>query len=121
LSSIVSVTKTDAKAIRPFTPFSGFTRLPRRGVIVWSTVLGRAGSPTEFRHIAWPPRLRTFRLDRAWEGQPAPNIQQRLTFGAVRGWNIDVRVYFATQHPDKALLDKTQAELNRLELPPRHA
>jgi hypothetical protein len=61
--------------------------------------------------------LAGFRLDRMWEGQPAPNIQQRLRWATVAGWHLDVRVYFATQHPGKALLASAQAELNRLLLP----
>jgi hypothetical protein len=35
----------------------------------------------------------------------------------VGGWNLDVRVYFGTQHPSKPLLASVQAELNRLTLP----
>jgi hypothetical protein len=46
-------------------------------------------------------------------------VQQRLKWGVVNGWDIDVRVYFATQHPDKQLLRKAQAQLNRLVLPSR--
>ncbi|HMI98487.1 MAG TPA: hypothetical protein VK488_01500 [Gaiellaceae bacterium] len=61
--------------------------------------------------------MATFRLDRGWEGQPATNIQQRLRWVAVGGWNLDVRVYFATQHPDEALLRQAQAELDRLVFP----
>jgi hypothetical protein len=36
---------------------------------------------------------------------------------AVSGWRLDVRVYFATQHPSKRLLRVTQAEMNRMRLP----
>jgi hypothetical protein len=61
----------------------------------------------------------TFRVDRAWEGQPAPNAQQRLRWGTAAGWNLNVRVYFATQHPDRRLRMKAEAELARLRLPPR--
>ena len=67
--------------------------------------------------LSWPLRLSTFRVDRGWEGQPAPNVQQRLEFGTVRGLKLDARVYFATQHPDRALLRKAQRELDRLRLP----
>jgi hypothetical protein len=49
--------------------------------------------------------------------QPAPNIQQRLRWVRIKGWQLDVRVYFATQHPSKRLLAEAQAELDRLMLP----
>jgi hypothetical protein len=67
--------------------------------------------------MKWPPVLSTLRVDHSWEGQPAPNIQQRLIFGSAGGWDLSVRVYFATQHPDRKLLADAQAELNRLVLP----
>src|SRR5437763_8289673 len=103
--------------MRPFRPFGGFTRLSRRGILVWATSYGR-GTTKEFPRIAWPPRLRAFRVDRAWEGQPAAKIQERLEAGSVHGFRLDIRVYFATQHPDAKLLSDAQIELNRLRLPP---
>ena len=115
---VVAVTARDAAAMQPFIPFTGFKRLSRRGIIVWATTLGRAReSSSSFAPLSWPPRLATFRLDHGWEGQPAPNIQQRLTWGSFSGWNFDVRVYFATQHPDRMLVRDAQAELRRLLLP----
>ncbi len=70
-----------------------------------------------FGRSAWPLPLSTFRVDRSWEGQPASNVQQRLRWAAVHGWHLDVRVYFATQHPGKRLLRTAQQELDRLLLP----
>lgn len=35
-------------------------------------------------------------------------------WASVEGWWLEVRVYFATQHPSRALLAEAQAELNRL-------
>ena len=67
--------------------------------------------------MAWPPRLSSLRVHRGGEGQPAPNVQQRLRFGSVRGWDLDVRVYFGTQHPGRRLLGLAGAELRRLRLP----
>jgi hypothetical protein len=114
-SSVVAVTIRDRAVAHPFAPFVGFKRLSPRGIIVWATTLGRNRSG--FRRLRWPLRLSIFRVDRGWEGQPAPNIQQRLIFGAVDGWDLDVRVYFATQKPDKRLLKKAQRQLWRLRLP----
>ncbi len=120
---VIAVTARDAAALQPFAPFVGFKRLRPQGILVWATTLGRAG-PTSpfpsFPRAKWPLRLSTFRLDRGWEGQPAPNIQQRLRWAAVGGWNLDVRVYFATQHPNKKLVGDAQAELGRLLLPSTH-
>jgi len=114
-SMLVAATRRDVAVLHPFAPFTGLKRLSSRGILVWATTIGRGRSG--FARIKWPPVLSAFRVDHGWEGQPAPNIQQRLQFGAVHGWDLDVRVYFATQHPDKRLLQKAQAELRRL-LPP---
>ena len=32
------------------------------------------------------------------EGQPAANVQQRVWVRSVHGWDLDIRVFFATQH-----------------------
>jgi hypothetical protein len=119
-SMTIAVTAGAAAVLRPFAPFLGFTRLRPRGIIIWTTTIGAvATSPfAPFPRASWPLRLSDFRLDRGWEGQPAPNIQQRLRAVSVRGWNVEVRVYFATQHPGRKLLDEAQAELDRL-VPPR--
>lgn len=116
-SMIVAVTGTDVGAVRPFAPFTSLTRLSSSGILVWATTIGR-NRPT-FAAMQWPPRLSRFRVDNGWEGQPAANVQQRLEWGVVNGWDMDVRVYFAIQHPDKQLLRKAQAQLNRLVLPSR--
>ncbi len=116
-SMVVAVTAPDVAAVRPFAPFTSFRRLSPRGIIVWATAIGR-NRPT-FTRMRWPPLLSSFRVDHGWEGQPAPNLQQRLKWGAVGGWDMDVRVYFATQHPDRQLLRVAQAELDRLSLPSR--
>jgi hypothetical protein len=118
-SSIVAVTSPDAALLHPFSPFVGFTALSREGVVVWATTISRAGKTRAFAPMRWPPVLASFRVDHGWEGQPAPRIQQRLRWGAAGGWDVDVRVYFGTQHPDEALIAKAQAELGRLRLAPR--
>ncbi|MFL5954352.1 MAG: hypothetical protein ACJ76I_09625 [Gaiellaceae bacterium] len=116
---MIAVTTADAAVLHPFAPFVGFKRLRPRGIVIWATTIGGvATSPfPPFPRASWPLRLSAFRIDRGWEGQPAPNIQQRLRAVSVRGWNLDVRVYFATEHPDKRLLAAAQAQLDRL-LPP---
>jgi hypothetical protein len=118
-SMVIAVTANDIALLHPFAPFVGLTRLRPRGIIIWATTIGQvATSPfPPFPHASWPLRLSAFRLDRGWEGQPAPNIQQRLRAVSIRGWNLEVRLYFATQHPDTKLLAEAQAQLNRL-LPP---
>jgi hypothetical protein len=92
-------------------------RLSPSGVLVWASTIGRGRRG--FPRMAWPPRLASFRVDRGWEGQPAPNVQQRLRFGSVGRWDLDVRVYFGTQHPGRRLIGLAQAELRRLRLPRR--
>jgi hypothetical protein len=116
-SMVVAVTARDVAVVHPFAPFTSLTRLSARGITIWATTLGR-NRPT-FRLMQWPPRLSSFRVDHGWEGQPAANVQQRLKAGVIDGWDIEVRVYFATQHPDQRLLREAQAELDRLALPSR--
>jgi hypothetical protein len=104
-------------ALTPFGVFDGLKKLDPRSALIWATTSSKAGHPFTFKRAAWPPRLKDFRLDHGWEGQPLPRIQQRLLWIAVGGWNLDIRVYFGTQHPSKALLASVQAELIRLKRP----
>jgi len=113
---VVAVTRADAAAVRPFALFDSFMRLSPSGILVWVETIGRGRANFPIRKT-WPPRLVSFRVQRSWEGQPAPNVQQRVWVGAVRGWDLDVRVYFATQHPSQALLARARAQIARLRLP----
>ena len=114
---IVTVTAPDVAAVHPFAAFTSLKRLSPTGILVWAMTIGR-NRPT-FAAMQWPPRLSSFRVDHGWEGQPAANVQQRLKWGVINGWDMDVRVYFATQHPGKKLLHEAQAQLDRLVLPTR--
>ncbi len=114
---VVAVTTRDVAAAHPFEVFTSLTRLSKNGILIWATTIGR-NRPT-FTPMQWPPRLSSFRVDHGWEGQPAANVQQRLRWGVVDGWDMDVRVYFATQHPGKKLLREAQAQLDGLTLPSR--
>jgi hypothetical protein len=115
-SLVLAVTAPDASAIHPVALFSSFKKLSPHGILLWADTVGsrRKGFPPR---STWPPRLATFRIDDGWEGQPATNIQQRIWIGSVLGWDLDVRVFFATQRPNAALRAEAQAELNRLRLP----
>jgi hypothetical protein len=115
-SLVVAVTARDASVIRPVALFGTFKELSRDGVLVWADTVGRGRKDFPPRS-AWPPRLGSFRVDHGWEGQPAPNIQQRVWVGSVQGWDLDVRIFFATQRPSSALRAQAQAELDRLRLP----
>ena len=104
-----------AASQRPFAIFTSLTRLRPTGILIWAWIEGRDDS-TPFPRASWPLRLSSVRLDHAWELQPAPNVQQRLRWLDVGGWRFDVRVYFATQRPSRALVAKAQAELDRISL-----
>jgi hypothetical protein len=95
----------------------GLERLKTDGIIIWASTIGRQGANPTFVRSRWPLRLSTFRVDHAWETQPAPNIEQRLRWVTVDGWNLDVRVYFGTQQPSRTFLKAAQTELDRLRLP----
>jgi hypothetical protein len=116
-SLVVTATATDAARLKPFALFTSLTRLRPRGIVVLAITIGRHRPSFHFPHARFPLRLSSFRVDRAWENQPAPNIQQRLRGVTVGGWDLDVRVYFATQHPDPAMLKDAQTELDRLRVP----
>jgi hypothetical protein len=100
-----------------FNFFVGLRKLTANGIVIWASTSGRGGATPVFTKSGLPLRLSSFRVDHGWEGQPAGNVQQRLRWVVVDGWHLDVRVYFGTQHPSKALLAKAQTELNRLRLP----
>jgi hypothetical protein len=109
--------RSNLAALAPFNNFDNLRHLSRNAVYLWATTAGRGGPDATFKRAEWPLRLSRFRLDRTWEGQPAPNVQQRLRWAAVRGWHLDVRVYYATQRPSGQQLRAAQQELNRLLLP----
>ena len=105
----------------PYGFTDGLERLRGNGVVIVAATIGRGGAGQGWALGRWPLRLSSFRIDRGWEGQAADNIQQRLRWVAVRGWDLDIRVYFGTQHPSTSLLASVQAELNRLTVPASRA
>jgi hypothetical protein len=114
-----ATTQTQVAGLVPLDVFTGLKHLRAKGIVLWASVEGR-GEPTfTFKRSRWPVKLSAFRLDHAWEGQPAANVEQRLDWVGVGGWRLDSRVYFGTQHPSRALVAKAQAELDRLQLPRR--
>ena len=112
-----ATTQADARGLVPLDVFQGLLRLQPGGIELWASVEGRGGPTRVFTPSVWPLRLSSFRLDHGWEGQPAATVQQRLRWASVRGWHLDVRVYFGSQHPSRALVARAQAELDRLQLP----
>ena len=112
-------TDSNVGALAPFGLFNGMVRMSRHGIIVWASTRGQ-GRPTKvFRPHPWPPRLRDFRVDGTWEGQPIRRVQHRLLWTWVEGWWLEVRVFFGSQRPRPGLLARAQAELDRLMLPRR--
>jgi hypothetical protein len=115
-SAAVAVTAGDRDVTRRF-GVARLRRLSASGIVVWVTTVGR--NRQFFMPMPWPPRLSRLGLDHRWEGQPASSILLQRGVGAVRGWDLDVRIYFATQSPGPRLLAKAQRELDRLLLPRR--
>jgi hypothetical protein len=109
--------ESNLAALAPFDFPRNLRHLSRDAIYVSAQTEKRAASSREAQSAEWPLRLSRFHVNHQWDGQPAPNVQQRLRFVAVRDWLLDVRVYFATQHPSKRLLHEAQAELDRLRLP----
>jgi len=115
-SLVVAVTAQDASAVHPVALFGSFRKLSTDGILVWADTVGHGLTGFPPRSVR-PPQLASFRIDHGWEGQPAANIEQRVWVGSVRGWDLDIRVFFATQRPNAALRANAQAELDRLRLP----
>jgi hypothetical protein len=109
--------RSNPAVLAPFDFPENLRHLSRSGILVSATTAGRGGPNGTFGRSVWPLTLSTFRVDHGWEGQPASNVQQRLRWAAVSGWHMDVRVYFATQHPSRRLLRAAQQEFDRLLLP----
>lgn len=110
--------RSDLAALAPFAFPANLLHLSRDAIYISAGTAGRGGPNRTFQRARWPLRVSGFRVDHGWEGQPARRVQQRLCWVAVRGWHLDVRVYFATQHPGHQLLRQAQRELDRLRLPP---
>lgn len=115
--TVLAVTAPDARSQQPFLAFTSLRRLRRGGVLIWADASRPDARVGPFPRARLPLRLRDFRVDHGWEGQPVPNVQQRLRWVNVAGWNLEVRVYFGTQYPSRALLARTQTEIDRLRLP----
>ena len=113
----ISPPRSNLDALVPFDVFGGLKNLEAKSALLWATTSGKGGPTHVFKSVAWPPRLRDFRVDQSWEGQPLRRVQQRLLWIATGGWRLDIRVYFGTERPSKPLLVAVQAELNRLTLP----
>jgi hypothetical protein len=109
--------RANPDALIPFGFYDGLKKLDGAAALIVATTISKTGHPFTFRRVFWPPRLIDFRVDHGWKGQPLVRIQQRLLAIAVGGWNLDVRVYFGSQHPSQSLLASVQAELNRLTVP----
>jgi hypothetical protein len=113
----VLTARSNTAALAPFAFSRNLLHLSRDAIYISAGTAGQGGPNRTFQRAGWPLRLSGFQINRGWEGQPARNVQQRLRWAAVRGWHLDVRVYFATQHPSRQLLRTAQRELDRLLLP----
>jgi Penicillin-insensitive murein endopeptidase len=94
-------------------------RLPADGIVIWAcaNVGGRNGA-ANFRPAALPLQVSDADVQAAWEGQPNADAPQYLLWRSVNGYDLDVRVFFGTQHPSAERLAEAQAELDRLQAPP---
>jgi hypothetical protein len=113
----ITVRDSDLSALQPYSPGTGLLRLRPSAALITAITVERGGATRNYRPSGWPLRLGAFHVSRTWETQPAPNVQERVRDVAVSGWRLDVRVYFATQHPSTPLLRVTRAELSRMRLP----
>lgn len=115
LASTIPVTGADTF---PAFPTSTLAALPADGIVLWATAYPPFGPTSGF----FPPRALPLKLadtaeiDRQWEGQPKRTVPQYVLLASVDGIQLDVRVYFGTQHPGADLIAEAQDELDSLTL-----
>jgi hypothetical protein len=96
-------------------PDRTLTALPRAGIVIYVTAFDDSAPARNLPpDIAMPYRLASFRHDRGWEGQPAPNVPEYVLFTRTGPYLLDVRVFFGSQDPSAAQLDRAQIELGTL-------
>jgi hypothetical protein len=93
-------------------------RLPADGIVIWAcaNVTGRNGA-TNFRPATLPLQISEANVQAGWEGQPNGDVPQYLLWRSANDYDLDVRVFFGSQHPSVERLAEAQAELDRLEVP----
>jgi hypothetical protein len=97
-------------------PGETIRQLPTTDTLVW-VCSTEGGGPAEFPPAALPLQLSDARVDEGWEGQPNVDVPQYLLWRRVGRYDLDVRVFFGSQHPTAGRLAEAQAELDRLRLP----
>jgi hypothetical protein len=92
--------------------------LPPAGIILYVRLDSQIAEPRPVEQQP-PYQLSEARVDHGWEGQPAPNVEQRVIFTHV-GDQYAVAIYalFGTQDPSPDTMRHAQEMLDSLTLPP---
>ena len=92
-------------------------RLPANGIVIAAYLYPhpRYGRPFPTRPL--PLRLADARVSAGWEGQPNANAPQYQIVDRLKTRDLEVDVFFGTQHPSRGLRAKAQRELERLRVP----
>jgi hypothetical protein len=99
-------------------PGETIERLAPAATLVWACGIDAGRwSKVNFEPATLPLRLADARMDQNWEGQPNFAVPQYLLWRRVGRYDLDVRVFFGSQHPSADRLADAQAELERLRLP----
>lgn len=113
-----------AAGANPFgIPYPQIEALPPDGIVVLAVLPAPEvdpapeGAPYVDREL--PLQLSDAEVRPLWEGQPSPSVPAYVLWSRVNDQWLDVRVYFGTQDPSRALLDEAQRELDRLVIPDR--
>jgi hypothetical protein len=97
--------------------------LPADGFVIYAA-LASPGTRPPLRKPDFPPsrlplhHLLDFQVRHRWKRQVALNVPEYFDRGMVGGQLLDVRVWFGTQSPSEATLDRAQRELGTLLAPP---
>ena len=101
-------------------PQETVTRLEPDAIVVWACASVPSGNgSSNFSPATLPLKLSDADVQPGWEGQPNGDAPQYLLWRSANGYDLDVRVFFGTQHPSAGSLEEAQAELDRLEVPRR--
>jgi hypothetical protein len=98
-------------------PMTTIARLPEDGIVITAYLQPHARYGRDFPSRSLPLRLGDARVSAGWEGQPNGNAPQYRIMDRLKTRDLEVDVFFGTQHPSAGLRAKAQSELERLHVP----
>jgi hypothetical protein len=98
-------------------PTETLKRLPADGIVIMVAAYTPWAGLEDFPLRELPPQLGDANVREDWEGQPNPDAPEYLIQSTVKGFYLEVRVFFGTQRPSDEQASRAQTELAKLHLP----